>query len=322
MCSLFGFMDFKNSLSYRRKQKILQVLSKQCEVRGTDATGIAYNCDGHLKVYKRPLAAHKMRFSLPRSVNIVMGHTRMTTQGSEKKNYNNHPFVGSAVHAPFALAHNGVLYNDKELKLTEKLPLTNIETDSFVAVQLLEKENALDFLALKKMAEKVRGSFCFTVLDSENNLFLVKGDNPLAVYFFEGFCIYASTYEILNRTLKKLGMDKLKHQEIQLHNGEILKISPDGAMDKAEFESSSFGFGGFYPYRSCIFDDPWLYRNMGDDDETYPDILLDSAKSMGASVDDVKLLLDFGCEPEEIEELLYEPAYLHELAMEIYADCV
>lgn len=94
MCSLFGFLDFHDALSYRRKQKLLQVLSRQCEVRGTDATGIAYNSDDHMRIYKRPLAAHRMRFCLPRDVKVIMGHTRMTTQGSEKKNYNNHPFVG------------------------------------------------------------------------------------------------------------------------------------------------------------------------------------------------------------------------------------
>ena len=37
-----------------------------------------------------------------------------------------------------ALAHNGVLYNDKELRREQHLPLTSIETDTYVAVQLLK----------------------------------------------------------------------------------------------------------------------------------------------------------------------------------------
>ena len=67
----------------------------------------------------------------------------MTTQGSEEKNYNNHPFLGQAGGRQFALAHNGVLHNDLMLRRSLKLPHTKIETDSYVAVQLIERKKAL-----------------------------------------------------------------------------------------------------------------------------------------------------------------------------------
>ena len=77
-----------------------------------------------------------------------MGHTRMTTQGDEKFNFNNHPFYGKT-DLEFALAHNGVLYNDCRLRITEHLPSTRIETDSYVAVQLIEKKGTLDTDSLR-----------------------------------------------------------------------------------------------------------------------------------------------------------------------------
>ena len=43
MCSLFGLIDFKECLSTHTKNKILNTLARECQVRGTDATGIAYN---------------------------------------------------------------------------------------------------------------------------------------------------------------------------------------------------------------------------------------------------------------------------------------
>ena len=43
--------------------------------------------------------------------------------------------------------------------------MTSVETDSYVAVQLLEQQKTLDFDSLQAMAEKVEGSFVFTVLD-------------------------------------------------------------------------------------------------------------------------------------------------------------
>ena len=157
-------------------------------MRGTDATGIAYNFAGRLRIYKRPLPAHKMRLHVPNGVSVIMGHTRMTTQGSEKHNQNNHPFAGKVAKKSFALAHNGVLWNDKALGLAEQLPETSVETDSYVAVQLIEKQNTLDFDSLQVMAEKVEGSFVFTVLDSEDSIWLSWAITRSACFTTTAFC--------------------------------------------------------------------------------------------------------------------------------------
>ena len=149
MCSLFGLIDFKETLSTYTKNKILNTLARECQVRGTDATGIAYNFNGRMRIYKRPLPARKMKIHIPHGENTIMGHTRMTTQGNAQFNQNNHPFLGHIDSNSFSLAHNGVLWNDKEFRMGENLPLTSVETDSYVAVQLLEKNNALDFDSLQ-----------------------------------------------------------------------------------------------------------------------------------------------------------------------------
>ena len=122
----------------------------------------------------------------------------MATQGSAKYNQNNHPFAGKAEGKPFALAHNGVLRNGKTLKLTQALPETSVETDSHVAIPLVEKQNALNFASLQAMAEKVEGSFVFIVLDSGDPIWFVVGDNPLYQFHYEGVLLYASTEDIYN----------------------------------------------------------------------------------------------------------------------------
>ena len=91
MCCLFGILDYGHKLSRKEKTKNLTVQSEACEERGTDATGIAYNSGGSLKVYKRPLPAHLLWFKVYEDTNVVMGHTRMPPQGSERFNANNHP---------------------------------------------------------------------------------------------------------------------------------------------------------------------------------------------------------------------------------------
>ena len=150
----------------------------------------------------------------------------MTTQGNAQFNQNNHPFLGQIDGSSFALAHNGVLWNDKELRMEETLPLTSVETDSYVAVQLLEQQKTLDFDSLQAMAEKVEGSFVFTVLDKDNSIWFVIGDNPLCIMFYDGFLIYASTQEILCKTIKKHGCKLIIDAQGELLQ-EALGCEPD-----------------------------------------------------------------------------------------------
>ncbi|MEE0154559.1 MAG: class II glutamine amidotransferase [Agathobaculum butyriciproducens] len=310
MCSLFGLIDYKGVLNSRTKNHILNTLARICESRGTDATGIAYHSGGKLCIYKRPLPAHRVKFRVPPDVKVVMGHTRMTTQGNAKFTQNNHPFRGHLEHSQFALAHNGVLWNDRTLRITENLPQTSIETDSYIAVQLLEKYKALDFQSLKCMAEAVEGSFVFTVLDKKDNIWFVKGDNPLAIFCYDGFLLYASTEALLMQAEYRL---RLHHtSKIGAEEGEILRIDRKGEVSRGSFipQHTYRHFWRQYPYwpDSCLMDEPEITEQDG---------LLDAAKAMGVSEDEVQMLIDYGCELEEIEELLYCPSVLHELLGEL-----
>ena len=227
MCCLFGMIDCRGRFSAREKARILSVLAIECEERGTDATGIAYCTRNHLSIYKRPVEAHSLCFRIPENSSVSMGHTRMTTQGKASKNRNNHPFPGNAGGEMFALAHNGILYNDHILRRTKHLPKTKIETDSYVAVQLIEQQKALDFSSLKYMAEQVEGTFTFTVLDQHENLYFIKGDNPLCLYHYprHGVYLYASTEVILARALQRLRLPLGIPERVELNCGDILKIS-------------------------------------------------------------------------------------------------
>ena len=104
-----------------------------------------------------------------------------------------------------------MLWNDRGLRHTKHLPKTKIQTDSYVAVQLLEQQKALDFDSLAKMAEQVEGSFSFAVLDEQDALWIVKGDSPLSIAYFPecGVYVYASTAEILNRSHASSGFFRI-----------------------------------------------------------------------------------------------------------------
>lgn len=309
MCCLFGMIDLKYNFTGKQKSKLLHILATACEARGTDATGIAYNSNGRLQVYKRPAPGHQMRFRLPDDVSVVMGHTRMTTQGDARKNFNNHPWTSRAGTTPFALAHNGVLYNDKTLRRTEHLPATNIETDSFVAVQLLQKKGVLDFDSLRYMAEKVEGSFTFTVLDHKNNLYFIKGDNPLCIYHYPrtGLYLYASTEEILKQALHQMRLVLERPERIPLECGEILKIRPGGIREKTTFNADKLLYSGWERWRLG-----WPYRfNFGYTPEReasrsgYIRELKAVAGYYGYDPNTIDAMLADGFSPDDIETMLY-----------------
>lgn len=305
MCCLFGFVDYAGSLSVKQKNHLIRELSIAAEARGTDATGIAYNSSRGLQIYKRPLAAHRLHLKIPAEAHVVMGHTRMTTQGSAKKNYNNHPFFGRVKGKTFALAHNGVIWNDLELRRTKHLPRTKVQTDSYIAVQLLERQKALDFHTLRYMAEQVEGSFSFSVLSEQDELWLVKGDNPLTIVRFPkvGIYVYASTTEILNKALARCGNWLGRGEKVDIAMGDIVKIDRNGRITRGTFDASKF-------YRSSwgYWDTP-LYPRLPQSEVEHLSLLKSVAKAFGFTGEMIDRLLEQGFSTDDIEELLYEGVY-------------
>ncbi len=303
MCAVFGLIDYRKIFSARQREKILHVLSEECEERGTDATGYAFNKAERLTIYKRPLPAHETYLRLPEEANIILGHTRMATQGDKQQNCNNHPFAGMVGGMSFALAHNGIL-DDTHLRVELQLPAAKIKTDSYMAVQLLERQKSLDLTSIKEMAEKIKGTFVFTILDRINNSYFVKGNNPLALYHYEnyGFYIYASTDVILTRALNKLGILNYPHTEISTDCGDIICIDRDGRLTECKFDTSAL----MSDYGYCSY---WWYDGSSNFAEMQK--LFDYASENGITEEEIILLLDYGYFPEEIMEMIYNRTEIH-----------
>ena len=238
MCGLFGFVDAGHKLTKKQRSNILSALATASESRGTDATGIAYNANGRLNIYKRPIPAHCMWFRVPEKTTIVVGHTRAATQGAAIRWHNNHPFLGEAGGCSFALAHNGVLFNDNQLRKKLNLPKTKVETDSYVAVQLIEDQKELSFTSLQKMAEQLDGSVCITVLSDNDDIYFVKGDNPLHIAFFKdlNLYLYTSTLEIMQKALKHISFRLGEYEKIDVSSGQILCIDAKGQISHGCFD--------------------------------------------------------------------------------------
>ena len=322
MCGLFGFSDPEHTLTQKQIRRLTTALATASEQRGTDASGIAYVQGQSLRIYKRPRPAHEMTWLVPLHTTAVMGHTRMTTQGDGTFNPNNHPFPGVSGQTRFALAPNGVLHNDDELKERYHLPKTNIRTDSYVAVQLLEQDGRLDAETIGNAASLLEGTFSLSVLDQFNNLYLIKGNSPLCIYRFEnGLLCYASTADILKEALNRCRFLSGSKEIIGISEGDILCIRPDGRLQMSRFDTTNlnkrlrwWNCGDYY------FFEPKQNRILTDDTRTPLDGLLETACNMGFIEDDILMLLEEGFCEEEIEAMLNSPSLFYRTLMEeIYA---
>lgn len=304
MCGLFGFTIYgDNKKNYT---ELLQSLAEHSAERGTHATGISYNNDNRLITYKKPSPAYKLKLQHFDGVRAVIGHTRHATQGDAKLNYNNHPFTGRNSSGDFAVAHNGIIYNDTELQRTYSLSKSKITTDSYVYTQLLEKSSKLDFNSISKATEILQGYYTFTILTGKNQLYIVKGDSPISIIHFPQLqmYMYASTDSILYNALMDCGLFKHVKQGnfdiIELEEGDILRINPDGTTEKSYFKpcKTSYNWRNWYDFIEPT-------TATADDNEEYLDILLDMAEYNGYCEEDIYQLLDDGYTLTDIEELIY-----------------
>lgn len=292
MCGLFGFYQHNSCGSSGNKDKLMSILGNNSMVRGNHATGIAYNRSNQLVIKKSAIPASQFTFCVPTDTACI-GHTRYTTKGTEKNNYNNHPFSGNAGGTDFALCHNGVIYNDEELRASESLPKTGIITDSYICCQLLEQEKDLSINSIKSMVEKLEGSFTLTILDNNNRLYIVVQDSPFYMIHYIEKClyVYASTKAILEKSIIECGLTD-PYEVIDILPGEIVMLDDDN-IEYGEFNITDdlYDFCGIPVYNY-------------DDADSYYQAICNYAMQIGITQKDIDLLLEFGYSYDGIEHLL------------------
>ena len=301
MCAIYGFVNYKNWVSGEKLKQLVKSLSVRSEERGTDASGIAYVRDGEIVIYKKPGPAHDNDFYFPPDTKILTGHNRMTTHGNAEFNCNNHPFEGKTADGHFALCHNGILYNYSYVKMAEKLPETKIETDTYVAVQLIEKYGSLNFSTVAQMCETLEELFLFTILGDDNSLYIAKGGNPICLLHFErlGLYLYTSTGSIMKEVLKGCFLEKEPFTQIDVEDGDIFRIDSNGMIEKSYFDFQK----GYRDYSRYSF---------GNYDYDLYEQLYQAAEMWGVSREEVDMLFELGYDEDEISIMIYDEEFVQE----------
>ena len=156
------------------------------------------------------------------------------------------------------------------------------------------------------MAEKLEGSYTFTVLSDKDELYFIKGDNPMCLYHYpeRGLYVYASTEGILRTALQQLPFSLGTSVRVNLTCGEILQIDKHGHQDRSSFDTSKLFHRMYEPWMDFGF-----HRSVSSVSSDIRGSYLDDLKSIamyyGLYPEDIDSLINDGMDPMEIEEMLY-----------------
>jgi glucosamine--fructose-6-phosphate aminotransferase (isomerizing) len=218
MCGIVAYTGKRNDL----KEILLDGL-KKLEYRGYDSAGIAVCLDSNIEVIKRKGFIRDLEKELAGKVfyaSTGIGHTRWATHG-EPNDINSHPH--SDCTERFAVVHNGIIENYKELK--EELRARGHEfkskTDTEVIVHLIEENYQGDLLeAVLKTVKKLKGSFAFAVISSYEPGVIVgaRQDSPMIAGLGEGENFLASDIPAILKHTRRI---------IVIDNGEVVRVTPE-----------------------------------------------------------------------------------------------
>lgn len=223
MCGIFGIITTDANRSIIQEIRcITDDLFKISESRGKDASGIAIHYHDNISILKGPIKSSKLiktseyqKFwdvittrQLQKEHNspvVVLGHSRMATNGSQENNWDNQPMVKNSIIGVF----NGIITNEGEL--WEKNPdiPKQTTTDTEILFGLINKffaETNNIQSALDRVFSTIEGAASFGII-SDNSDFLVLATNNGSLYSAwntdRTVMIFTSEKSFLRQIIKK-----------------------------------------------------------------------------------------------------------------------
>lgn len=245
MCGIFGMIAW-GEISPDELRININKLFKLSESRGREASGIALKFNNKLHVYKEAVSASKLLESktynnlyriaenhLKNSAKgnlSAIGHSRLTTNGSELNNTNNQPVVkGKTV-----LVHNGIIVNSDKLWHLCGDCKQQTELDSEVIAALIDKHVSsvnVDSV-LSEIFSVIEGTLNIAAYVDDGQYMLLATNNGSLYYTYspnQNGVAFASEEHILNTFLKKNKSfntdEKIRIVKLQRKNYLLISLS-------------------------------------------------------------------------------------------------
>ena len=185
-CGVFGIYH-KNLKSNIAQLSYLGLFALQH--RGQESAGIAVTNGKNILIYRDlGLVAEVFKEGILNTLQGIasIGHVRYSTTGSNSWE-NSQPILQQFTGGSFALAHNGHLINQSELRAileSQDNNPSNCQTDSQLICKLIEATKEKDIeKALEKVVLQLKGAFCLVLLTEDKLIGLrdAHGFHPLVL---------------------------------------------------------------------------------------------------------------------------------------------
>jgi glutamine---fructose-6-phosphate transaminase (isomerizing) len=213
MCGIFGIVDFRKN---RNKERILRDMVNESCRRGTDAAGVGIFGFGKGIIIKKEGSGKKLLESdefiktivpLVYESKVIIGQTRLATNGSPKLFINNQPFGDNK----FCLVHNGIIVNAGEL--AKKYKIFKKQSDSKILYEIIKKESqrlGSTREAIVKISGEMAGTMNIVIVSKDKNKIMINtatNNGSLYIGVGEKMMILASEEIFLKRVAVKNNLD-------------------------------------------------------------------------------------------------------------------
>lgn len=239
MCGIVGY------IGERSVTDTLMNGLRRLEYRGYDSAGVALITDKGLEITKRVGKTAELQKALSEiypepeklNCNIGIAHTRWATHGLPTEN-NAHPH--SDPNGNFALVHNGIIENYKNLK--NKLMSLGVkfysDTDTEVIINLIAKCYEGDlFKAVTATIKELKGTFGIAVISKNHpdEMIVARRGSPIVIGLGKKEMVVASDVSALvsyTRRVIYLNDDDIalvKKDDVQIFNVDRIPVSRETA---------------------------------------------------------------------------------------------
>jgi len=238
MCGITGLLKFNES-DFDGSKLFLgwETMFSTSLRRGSDSSGLiaitsdrgaSLKCSGSANTLLKLDAYQTLKQSLDtKSIRLLMGHSRLATNGTSKLSQNNQPVI----YGDLALLHNGIVVNENALRQEFGIA-SQTELDSDLIAQLLLlfgiRENP--DRALRELFSRIRGNTTLAITLGESGKCFIATNNGSMYTLHDvkmGIFLFASEPSFLEKGAGALGLHKVTHLITQLKPDCYLEISTD-----------------------------------------------------------------------------------------------
>ncbi len=223
MCGIFGIAIGENlKLTPKELMQIVNSIFKLSESRGKEASGIAARFQNSIYVFKEPITSSKL-VKTPQYKELfnqtlktqaydgaqlmapllIMGHSRLQTNGQSEINTNNQPVVKDGAVG----IHNGIIVNDSQLwnHFSQIKKTYDVDTEVFLSLLQMYRAQGKSLIeAVKLVFGQIEGSASVALqFDDINNFALASNTGSLymASSQRQKILVFASEKYILKQVL-------------------------------------------------------------------------------------------------------------------------